>query len=394
MKWFQNLFRTEREESKPGLRVIQQKFSNFLKLLETNNSVLKTMSDMEEKSQGDFLFDLNYVRSSLGEVRSGIREIIRCMVALGGGEYSKLEERYRAIDAEVSRILPCDRVIEKGEYTIPFAAIDRDQVFEVGSKNAQLGEMRSSLGLPTPDGFAITAWAYKHFIESNDLQNRITDMLNTLDFREYRDLLRVSRRIQDLVMAGKVPGDLREAIVESYHRLRKDNPLSGFALRSSAIGEDTQFSFAGQYRSLLNVRGDEIVERYLEIVASKFTSQAIYYLLSHSLSEAELAMCVGCMVMVDARASGVIYTRNPVDAECDQLLINSIFGLGKYLVDGKLTPDSFRVSRSDGSIAGYSVSKKHVRLEISENGGTAEVSVPEAEQELPSLDEDRVRLWR
>jgi pyruvate,water dikinase len=392
MRWFRNLFRTEREESKPGLKIIQDKFSSFLELLETNNKVLKAISDMEEKSQGDFLFDLNYVRSSLNEVRSGTRKIIGCMIALGGSDYSKLEECYRKIDAEVSRILPCDRVIEEGDFTVPFGAIGSQRAFEVGSKNAQLGEMRSSLGLPTPDGFAITAWAYKHFIESNDLQNRITDSLSALDFKQYQDLMDVSRRIQALVMEGKVPDDLGEAIAAGYQRLKKDNPSSGFALRSSAIGEDTQFSFAGQYRSLLNIRGDEIVDRYVEVVASKFTPQAIYYLLSHSLSEAELAMCVGCVVMVAAKASGVIYTKDPVDPGSDHLLINSIYGLGKYLVDGKLTPDSYRVCRGDGSLAGCEISKKPVRLEVSDDGGTVEAVVPEKEQNLPSLNNDQVKL--
>ena len=132
--------------------------------------------------------------------------------------------------------------------------------FSVGSKNARLGEMKSRLKLPIPDGFAITAWAYKHFIEANDLQKRISQQIDSLDIHSYEDLVLVGKEIRDIVRSSPVPGNLGEKIEEQCAELAKRSGSKGFALRSSAIGEDTLYSFAEQYASYLNVHSNKLVE--------------------------------------------------------------------------------------------------------------------------------------
>ncbi len=326
MKWFCNIFQHKGDDSKEALKDIQDKFVGFLTLLDKNNQVLKVIGDMEEKSQGEYLFDINYIRASLSEIRSAVGEIIERLIALGGKRYESLRQRYAAIDSEVSRILLENRPIEEDEFTIPFERLSRERAFSVGSKSAQLGEMKSKLGLPVPEGFAISAWAYKHFVDANDLQSRISELINSLDIKRYDQLLRVSEEIRAMIISSPVPEDLSEAIRKSHTELIERSPSDGFALRSSAIGEDTLFSFAGQYATFLNVRGDKLVGRYREVLASKFTPKAIYYFLSHSLSESELAMSVGCMAMVDAVASGVLSTLDPAQPEDACLTINSISG--------------------------------------------------------------------
>jgi pyruvate,water dikinase len=314
------------------------------------------------------------------------------MIALGGTQYEGLRERYAAIHAEIGELSSEKHPIRRDNYTIPFEALSRELAYSVGSKNAQLGELKSRLGLPVPDGFAISAWAYKRFVSANDLQARITEYIKSVDIKSYEDLARVSGAIQAMVAGGLVPADLAEAIQTGAAELTARSGSATFSVRSSAIGEDTLFSFAGQYRSFLNVRPDELIERYRAVLASKFTPQAIYYFLSHDLAESELAMSASCVAMIDAVASGVVYTRNPVRPEEDCVLVSSIYGLGKYLVDGRLTPDLFCVARADGNIKSAQPVRKPVRLVVRSGGGTVEEPVPEPEQALPSISERHLRM--
>ncbi len=389
MKWFYNIFHTPRQDV--GLQVLQDKFTHFLALLEKNNQVLKSIGDMDEKSQGEHLFDMNYIRARVAEVRSGVSEVIERIIALGGDPYKPLRDEFAAIDAEVDELVQGNRPIHEDDFTIPLDQLARERAHSVGSKNAQLGELKGKLGLPVPDGFAITAWAYKQFVDANNLQTRITESINSLDIKYHDDLVRASQEIQAMVVSSPIPANLVESIQRSCRELVQRCFCKTFSMRSSAIGEDTLFSFAGQYRSFLNVTCDELIDCYRSVLASKFTPQAIYYFLSHELSESELAMSVCCMAMVDAAASGAIYTRDPVRPDDDCVLVSSIYGLGKYLVDGTLTPDLFRISRADASLRESHLAKKQVRLVALPGGGTAEEAVPEADQESPSLSEQHLK---
>ncbi|MFH1723315.1 MAG: PEP/pyruvate-binding domain-containing protein [Elusimicrobiota bacterium] len=374
------------QDPSTALKALHEKFAHFTRLLERNNQVLKVMSDLEEKAQGDYLFDINYIRSSLAGLREGLKDIIESMVALGGADYAPLRGRYAAIDREIGRVLSGDRPIEKDDFIVPFAELRADRDWSVGAKAAGLGEMKA-LGLPVPEGFAVSAWAYKRFQDANGLNERLAGRLKSLDVKSLDELREASRRIRELVASSPVPEDLAEALRRSAAGLAERSPSGSFSLRSSAIGEDSALSFAGQYETLLNVRPEEVVERYRDVLAGQFTPRAIYYFLSHSLSESRLAMCVAAVSMVDAAASGVVYTRDPVSPDDGSLLVSAIRGQGRYLVDGTLTPDMFRISRDDLSVRESRPAGKPVRLVMRPGGGMVREAVPERERELPSLAE-------
>jgi pyruvate,water dikinase len=391
MSWLQNLFGKESLRQKKDLESVRSKFAHFLALLDHNNRVLRIMADMEEKAQGEFLFDINYIQTCLEQVRAAVRALIEEMIALGGKEYLPLTTVYRTIDARIKSAMPGCRPVSPDGLTVPYDRLGRDRACSVGSKNAQLGELRGKLGLPVPDGFAISGWAYQRFLDHNELQVRISRRIDNLDIRSLETLVTVSSEIQDMILEAEVPSDVAEAIDKAADELIQRCGSSRFSLRSSAIGEDTMFSFAGQYATVLNLEKSDLIEQYLWIIASKFTPQAIYYYLSHSLLEHGLAMSVGCVEMIDARSSGVIYTRDPVRPHDDCVLINSIFGLGPYLVDGTLTPDIFCVSRNGREIGSRLIADKNVRLVLDKAGGTRSEDVPPDLRTTPSLSDDELR---
>jgi len=278
MRWPPWVSAKDRRRYDAWLRSVRERFVSFLTLLDANNRILKLLSDLEEKAQGDHLYDLSYIRSTVAEIRLGVREIIEMMIELGGSEYEPLRQRFSEIDAEVEAALTGTRPVVPGDYTIRFGELSREEMASVGSKNAQLGELRAKLGLLVPDGFAISAWAYKHFIGSNDLQERIDDCLARVDIRRYDDLVRVSEAIHSMIVSSEVPGDLAQAIRRGVAEVTESSGTTHFALRSSALSEDDLLTFAGQYRSILNVRANDVVEGYRGILAGKFRPKAIFYL--------------------------------------------------------------------------------------------------------------------
>jgi pyruvate,water dikinase len=375
-----------KRDRQAALREVRDRFRDFLILLERNGESLRVMSDMEEKAHGHHLFDITYLRESLKQLRNGVGEISDRLIRLGGDQYRSLLERFAEINVEIENLLPGRKAIRVDDFVIPLEQLGRGRALSVGSKSAHLGELKSMLKLPVPEGFAVSAWAYRHFIDSNKLQRRIDKLIGKLDVKCYADLVQVSDEIQQLIIAAPIPEDLARALDTGFTELSGKARSQRFAVRSSAIGEDTLYSFAGQYATFLDVAADEIHDRYRQVLASKFTPQAIFYFLSNSLAEAELPMSVCCVEMVNTRVSGVIYTRDPVSPNRETLLINSIFGLGKYLVDGTVTADCYHVARADGRLLAMEIAAKTKRMVLTQPTGIEIDLLATEEQRQSSLD--------
>ncbi|MFH0765759.1 MAG: PEP/pyruvate-binding domain-containing protein, partial [Calditrichota bacterium] len=371
---------------------LRRRFGIFRRLLDRNSQTLRIIADMEEKAREEYVFDFNYIRKSLSEVETGVADIIELMVELGGEKYGRLRERYSRITEEIAGLMPGGHPILRDELTIPLRGISRERAFSVGSKNAQLGEMKIRLGLPVPGGFAVTAWAYKMFMEASYLQSKISRLIAEVDLCRFEDLERVSETIQKLVLSTPLPEEIVSAIQDGYLDLEECKRTERFSMRSSAVGEDTHMSFAGQYATYLNLRAENLPNAYRRVISSKFTPKAIYYYLSHDLQETDLAMSVCCLEMIEAAASGVVYTRDPIQPDSEDLIINSIKGLGKYLMDGLVEPNQFRISRSTGEINERQFVRQTIRLICNPEGGIIEEAIPAEEQMSPPLDDEILRV--
>lgn len=219
----------------------------------------------------------------------------------------------------------------------------------VGGKNASLGEMFSQLtpkGILVPDGFALTADAYRLFLKDNDLQERLEALLAGLDKTHFANLNEIGQQARDLIQNAPLPASVVAEIKQACRDLQgREKADISMAVRSSATAEDLpSASFAGQLESFLNIHGeDPLVETVHRCFTSLFTNRAIKYREDQGFGNADVAISVGVQVMVrsDLAASGVAFTLDP-DTGFDQVvIINSIYGLGENIVQGRSTPDEF-----------------------------------------------------
>ncbi len=388
LAWLRETFLVEAEAEEDGGNGLNERFRLFRRLLDRNNQVLKLIADLEEKAGGEYLFDRSYITGSIALLREAVAEVVSDLVAIGGRSYLPLQDRREKILGEIERLAAGRSEVREDRLVRPLAELGSSDAWSVGGKNAELGELGSRAALPTPDGFAVTAWAYRRFLEEAGLEASITESLAGIDLRCYEDLSRAAARIQAMIMAAEVPPALEAAIGEAVQELAARTGTRFLAVRSSAVGEDSGLSFAGQYRSELNVPLKRAVEAYRRVVAGKFTPGAIYYLHSHSLEEADAPMAVGFVEMLDAAAAGVVYTRDPMDAEAEVLVIQAIKGLGPPLVGGRLTPDTFVLSRSDKKILSREIVPQPFQLVASPGGGVHEEPLAGAEREQPAVTEN------
>ena len=232
-----------------------------------------------------------------------------------------------------------------------FEDIGIDDIPLVGGKNASLGEMYRELasrGVKVPNGFAITAEAYRSFLRETGLDQRITQIIRGLDTRDLDNLRQRGRQIRQAMLAASLQQDLEQAIVEAYDRLSDGHvDLVDVAVRSSATAEDLpDASFAGQQETYLNVQGHQaLLDACKRCFASLFTDRAISYRVDKGFDHFKIALSIGVQRMVrsDLSASGVMFSIDTETGFRDAVLINASYGLGENVVQGAVNPDEYYV---------------------------------------------------
>jgi pyruvate,water dikinase len=226
----------------------------------------------------------------------------------------------------------------------------------------------------------------------NDLQSEIERRIQATNVDRLDQLHALSGAIRQLIIGSPLPEDLRRAISEAYQHLEEvDGKEIRVAMRSSALGEDfAGTSFAGQYLSELNVSSDYMPDVYKEIVASKYGLAAMAYRLNRGIRDEDVAMCVGCMSMVDPVSGGVLYSRSPLNIRDDAIVINSVWGLPKSVVDGSSASDLFIVSRrAPMRIVQREIALKDQKFVCYADAGICRLDMTGEEKGLPSLTDDQ-----
>ena len=267
----------------------------------------------------------------------------------------------------------------------------------VGGKNANLGELLNA-ELPVPDGFAITTNVYDRLFSTGNIQEKINNILNTVDFDSVTSLNSCSNEIRKIIEEIPIPSDIITLISDNYNLLGDNAEV---AVRSSATAEDLPTaSFAGQMDSFLFIRGTEnVIKSIKKAFSSMFSPRAIYYRNEKGFDHFSVKISITIQKMLNPKSAGVMFTLNPVDGNTDVIYIEGSWGVGETIVQGKVEPDSFTIVKSDLSISKNTISTKKTmtirgntqgEYSIKERASITEVDVPEELQNQPCLTEDQV----
>lgn len=293
------------------------------------------------------------------------------------------------------------------DHVIPFAEIGIEDIPRVGGKNASLGEMYQSLnhmGVRVPNGFAISAQAYQYYLKHNNLEEKISSMLSTIDPTDLASLGAAAAQIRFWIRRGSMPADLKAEIRDAYHRLEEEyGHNTDIAVRSSATAEDLPgASFAGQQETYLNIQGTQnLLSAVKHVFASLYTDRAISYRTDQGFDNHDIAISVGIQKMVrsDLGASGVMFTLDTETGFRDVVLITSAYGLGENIVLGNVNPDEFYVFKPTLETQHRPILKrqrgdKSIKMIYSQDAmaghSTRNVSVTPEEQERFSITDNEV----
>ncbi len=292
----------------------------------------------------------------------------------------------------------------KKPYIIFFKDLNIKDVPKVGGKNASLGEMYAKLtkkGINVPNGFATTSDAYFYFLERAGIKDEIKKILKGLDTHNIKNLMEKGRKVRETILKAKFPKELEEETVEAYHKLSKMYKTENVdvAVRSSATAEDLpDASFAGQQETFLNITGaEDLLIAVKKCVASLFTNRAISYREGKGFDHSKIALSVGVQKMVrsDLASSGVMFTIDTESGFKNAVLINSIYGLGENIVQGKVSPDEFYYFKPTKAIISKRIGPKHLKMIYNNDHKkpTKDVKVKITDQQKPSItDREALKL--
>ena len=285
------------------------------------------------------------------------------------------------------------------KYVRWFNEITYDDIPLVGGKNASLGEMYRELkpkGVEIPNGFAITADAYRLMLDDSGTWDQLHKALDGLDAADVEDLARRGAMARDIVYGAGIPEFVQQEIKSAYQQLQAEYGESlSLAVRSSATAEDLPTaSFAGQQDTYLNVTGEQqLLDACRRCFASLFTDRAIHYRVDQGFEHFKVYLSIGVMKMVrsDIASSGVMFTLDTETGFRDVVFITGAYGLGENVVQGAVDPDEFYVHKP-------TFSQGH-RAVLSRNLGTKKIKMVYATghtrvqtRNIPTAAEERERF--
>jgi pyruvate,water dikinase len=381
---WKNTFRWRGKADPVG--ALQDRLERFRELVNQNNQVLELIADAGEKLGGEYIFDIQYLRTFAQELEAAVRGVISNLNAVTGNRYPKLLENLETISADIQAVVEARGVVPKASLVIPLEEVGEEISQVVGQKMARLGEISDKGCCRVPDGFVVSTYACQRFLETAGIEATIREWFDRQGPIDDAMIAERSAQLQDRIRRADLPKDLARAIRRKVARLKKSGSCPALAVRSSAIGEDGELSFAGQYQTILGVVPDQVPAAYKEVVASLYSSGVMKYRRSGGLHPASGSMAVGCHRMIEARSGGVLYTLDPSEPEKDVLVVASTWGLGKTVVDGGGAVDRFEISRhAPHPVLSRSVVRKKEKYVVEPARGIKKVAVAESEDDSSTL---------
>jgi pyruvate,water dikinase len=269
--------------------------------------------------------------------------------------------------------------------------VGKDDLSVVGGKGASLGEM-INIGVPVPGGFAVTAQAFREFINRAGIAEKLFDALK-VNVNAEAELHKAEETAKRLIMEARVPKDIEQAIRSRYEELCKREGEQVFvAVRSSATAEDLpDASFAGQQETYLNMRGaDEVFNAVRRCWASLYGARAIFYRVEQGFEHDKVNLSAIVQKMVDSEKSGVMFSSQPSTGE-PLVVIEGAWGLGEAVVSGSVSPDNYVVDRKSKNILSKYVATKEIMIiRDPKTQKTVTVKVPQEKREAIVLTDNEI----
>lgn len=385
------------EQAAHGASSARLRYHAFQHILYTNNRALELLARIETLSdQGGV---------TLPEARSLVRDLVRMtsdlvqsLNVMTGGREGKLMETARRICQPIMEALAEPLFRPDAPLVLDLDQVSYRQVTLAGNKATALAEAARVLpeGLRVPPGFVLTVRAEKIFLESNNLESSIDEMLSGVKDPNDPRLADLCEKIRQMILQATVPQELRSAWVAAVERLAaRWKEIRFLAVRSSAVGEDSTLSFAGQFDTVLNVPLMRLESAYKTVLASKYSARCLCYLMDHGLAREDVPMGVLCLPMLNPRASGVLYTADPNRVRDRTMIVSATFGLGEPVVSGRARTDLYRLPwHGDLRGSGEIIAEKKTALRPDPEGGVIETAVPPERASQPCLTEQDLRRLR
>jgi len=365
----------------------------FRELLHANNQALGFITQIQQSLAGERPTTAREVQRLLAGVSVQTYRMITNLARMTGREQPELERTFARIRETITRRAEVTPALREVGLVVPLAEVDASLVEVVGQKSAFLGEAGRILAGRVPAGFATTVHAYQALLAADGLGERLASIMDGLEVESVEACFAASAQATQAILAARVPGEVERALLEAAAALPGGEELR-LAVRSSALQEGgPEMSFAGQYRSLLNVKRSEVVEAFKEVVASKYSPEAITYRLRRGFADHEVAMCCCVLAMVPARAAGVLYSANRT-AKGSVVLVQAVRGLGLAAVDGSAAPESVLVDRSSVRVVERRAGLQRDVIRPARSGGTERVALADGKGGPAISDAEALELAR
>jgi pyruvate,water dikinase len=356
-----------------SLPSFEELFNRFREVLDRHNKAVEQIADMGEKLGGGYVFDIHYIESAYAELALAVSGSIQSFDALTRDRYPRLQDAFVRIDTRIREMMSSTDA-SSGVRIVFCEDTSWDLYCEIGGKNAGLAELKNVLKLSVPGAFFVTTHSFNEFMKFNRLDERVEALRKSGGISESDFVL-----LRDSIIAGEIPPALDEEFDKAIRKMKLQCGASCFiAVRSSAEEEDGKLSFAGQFDTVLNVplEAGTVKEAYKQVIASLFSPHSVAYQRRFGFDAHTMKMSVGCVAMVEAVSSGVVYSMDP-SGKKDTLLISANWGLGKTIVEGMVEADLYWITKGSApEIVDERCGMKEAMTIVLPGGGIETISTP------------------
>jgi len=320
-------------------------FIRFHQVLEENTKAMEIITEMEDKLGGEYVFDRKFLEDTVQDIKAVILRSAYHFNAITNNRYSGIYEIIESLIRQLQQEVSGQLVFSHRQNIVSLADVNDTMGDAVGNKAYKLSKVLQLPQTAVPPGVVATVMGFRNYLAYNNLFDEITRLLASCR-QAGRELEPVSHKIRLLILGGEIPPDLRQEILKAAELVCPDRPESGlYSVRSSAVGEDGELSFAGLHDTFLNVAFRDLLSSYKKVLASLYNPAALEYRIKNQIPFSDMAMAVLYQKMVPGRVSGVTYSVDPNAPDQNICLVTATRGLGLGVVQGSEEVDTFRISR-------------------------------------------------